>query len=189
MATIDQVKKHYDKLADRERFALLVAAAGRDDDAEIKELQRTAPRKHVSYPSTIGLSEGFRFAGYWYMLQQQSDMMTLFWMFSNGDTFQNFDVVFEGRKIQGSYEDLAGLLVRRVLGNHIAWVELCNDYKIDPAAMLKDFPRFDVMQMMIGILDIAAGDMGPDAQPSHDEITKALEGMRATIEYSVKDWA
>src|SRR6187455_3383195 len=80
MATIDQVKKHYDKLTARERFALLMAARDRDDDPEIKELLRTAPRKVWSMPNTNGLTEGFKFAGKWYMMEQLGNMASMYWI-------------------------------------------------------------------------------------------------------------
>jgi hypothetical protein len=191
MAGINDIKKHYDRLTDRERFALLVAAAGRDDDAEIKELQQTAQRKHVSYPSTIGLSEGFRFAGTWYMMQQQADLMTVHWMFYtfDDDPPRAFDWDFEGRQVHAYPEEIVGELIRRVLARHAAWQDLCQDYKIDPAAMLEIYPRFDVMQMMIGILTVAAQEKGPEAQPSQAHINNALEDMRGQIERLVADWA
>lgn len=190
MPTITQLQKHYDKLTDRERFALIHAAAHRDDETELKELQRTAPRKHVSYPSTIGLAQGFTFAGTFYMMEQQADLMLIFWMFHQySDTFQTFDMVFEGRKIQTSAEELIDKMARRVLARAAAWQDLCRDYKIDSAAELEAYPRYAEMILLIGVLDAAAGEMGEEAQPSQDEITKALDGMRETIEHFVKDWA
>lgn len=190
MATIDQVKKHYDKLTDRERFALIHAAVHRNDDTELKELHRTAPRKHVSYPSTVGLAEGFNFAGTWYMMEQQADLMLIFWMFHQySDTFETFEMVFEGHKIQTSADELIDKMARRVLARHIAWGKLCQDYKIDPVAELEAYPRYHEMILLVGILDVAAGEMGEEAQPSEEEIKTALESMRASVDRCVKDWA
>jgi hypothetical protein len=189
MATIDQIKKHYDKLTDPERFALMRAAIVRADDTELKELHKSAPRKHWSFPSTQGLAEGFQFADMWYMMEQQADLMLIFWMFHTySDTFETFDIVFEGHKIQADAEEIVGKLISRVLTRAAAWMDLCQEYKLDPEAELQPYPRYDEMMLLIGILDAAAGEMGEEAQPSQDEIKKALEGMRGTIDHFIKDW-
>src|SRR5690242_12981824 len=83
MPTIDSLKKQYDKLTTRERFALLMTARDRDDANEISALIKSAPRKSWSMLTTYGLSEGFDFAGMWYMMEQLGYIAALYFMFEN----------------------------------------------------------------------------------------------------------
>ena len=44
MTTIDQIKKHYDKLTAPERFALMIKAGARGDQDERRALYDSAPK-------------------------------------------------------------------------------------------------------------------------------------------------
>jgi hypothetical protein len=51
--------RQYDQLTARERFALLLAAAAREDEFELSRLLLSAPRKHYAISDHHGLVQSF----------------------------------------------------------------------------------------------------------------------------------
>jgi hypothetical protein len=201
MATIDQVKKQYNKMTARERFALVHAASVKDDRAARAEIMSASPRKRWAMPDYYGLSEGFQFAATWYMMQQLGHLATLYWMFENSHELDQvkpsanmktkprvFEVMHQGETYNIDLDDMAGKTIKRVLSNLAGWVRVCKEYNVDAYAMLRHYPHYDVLQMMIGILDSAAGLMGGDGPPSEEEIDAAAENIRGVIQQYEKDW-
>jgi uncharacterized lipoprotein YehR (DUF1307 family) len=74
-----------------------------------------------------------------------------------------FDVNFQGKETSISLDEYGDKVVKRILSNHPAWQRLCGEYKIDHEVMLMSYPHYDVMQMLLLIIDSAAGMMGPEA--------------------------
>jgi hypothetical protein len=64
------IRKHYDKLTMRERFAALVAAAIRDDESEARALADSAPRLQYTASDTHGLSHTFTVQALGYAVNQ-----------------------------------------------------------------------------------------------------------------------
>lgn len=192
MTTIDQIKKHYAKLTALERFPLIVAAGARDDEAERRELMKSAPRKHWSMPNYYGLSEGFQFASMWYMIEQLGYIASIYWMMENADGDPGkrvYQVTMEKQEIKIDANEYINAAFKRVLINLAAWYRLCSEYKLDPEAMLKDLPHYDFMQWMIALIDAAAGQVGEELLPTEAEITKEFDDMRAVIEKLYSDWS
>ncbi len=62
-----RLAKQYDKLTPRERLLLIMAAAGRGDQAESERLARAAPRVSWSVPDHFGLAMAFEVAEIYFM--------------------------------------------------------------------------------------------------------------------------
>ena len=78
MTNIDQIKKHYGKLTAPERFALLIAAAVREDAGEERALVDSAPTVSWEFPHTVGLTFGFRDLTQHHVIQQLGTAGTFF---------------------------------------------------------------------------------------------------------------
>jgi hypothetical protein len=191
MTTLDQIKKHYNKLTILERYPLIVSAAARDDEAERRALMQAAPRKSWSMPDYYGLSEGFEFVSAWYMMNQLGYIASIHFMMNNSDGRNGekvYNVVIEKQEIKIDVNEYLNTAFKRVLINLAAWTRLCKEYKVDPHVMLRDLPHYDFMQWMIATIDASAGMVGEETLPTEAEITKEFEEMQAVIEKLYNDW-
>lgn len=192
MTTIDQIKKQYDKLTPRERFALIVAAGARDDIAERDALVNSAPKKAWKIVSHYGIVQGFDFASMFYMIDQLGALTSMYFMMAGStpgnDGKKYTHIKHDGKEFSINFDDYGNKVIRRVLVNYMAWLRLCNEYKIDGDVLLKPLPHYEIMQLMIAICDGAAGMIGPEAQPSEEEVQGTFESMRAVIKKTCKEW-
>lgn len=82
---INTIRKNYDKLNPKERFAALTAAVIRIDEQERKALLQSAPRKVFSFPNTYGLSEAFNFLSMWHVMNQLGYAASFYWLLQTDD--------------------------------------------------------------------------------------------------------
>ena len=153
MATIDQIKKHYDKLTARERFALMTAAYARGDDSEAKELLRTAPRKHYSVAHTEPLNQAFEFIAMMHIMSQLGHAAGMYYMMLACDGGAlNVKIGDETFTEERALE----LLHRNIIGGRDAFRLICEEYKLDPNDILSQYPFVETVEIGEALVRIAA---------------------------------
>jgi hypothetical protein len=187
MATIDQVKKQYGKLTARERFALMIAAAVREDKAEESALVDSAPKVNWEFPHTIGLTFGFRqlvrchlidalgWAGSFFMLMYMSEDATAARRLS----------AIEAEEIPTG-ETVITLTARRFLEGMEAFKAICGEYNIDPAVMEEIYNPFPMLLVMTEIITREAFKMSGTELTDLEKIKTEYRGV---IEGSREHWA
>jgi hypothetical protein len=132
MATIDQVRKQYDKLTPPERFALMVAAGARGDKSERSALAGGAPTVTFEFPNVIGLSQGFEALTVHHAIQQLGTAGALFQLIYLGTGDEPIQGESGETYNQG---DVITLTARRFMEGREAFNAVCEEYKIDPEVM------------------------------------------------------
>ena len=174
---INTLRKNYDKLNPKERFAAIVAAGTREDDQERKALLQSAPRKTFSFPNTYGLSEAFIFLSMWHVLSQLGYAATFYFLLGQDET----DPV----KVKGyDFNDARLLIQRRILEGREAWRAICREYGVDPEGLLGDFPEIEMIRMT-ELIVIRANEESP---LELTDLQEAINGYREAIETKRKDW-
>jgi hypothetical protein len=173
---IKNLRKNYDKLTVKERFAAIVAAGMRGDDQERKALLQSAPRKRFSIPDTWGISEAFEWAATWHVMNQLGYAASFYYLlFSEDENFKIADV---------TYNDAMILIQRRILTEREAWRAICKEYGVDPEKILEGLPYIE----MIDLTELTARAAYIDAPLELPELQETIDGLRAAIEYKRKDW-
>jgi hypothetical protein len=170
---------------------LIVAAGDREDSAARKALMDSAPRKSWNIIEHYGIAQAFNLLASWYMMQQMGFISSLYFVMANekGNKDRRETVaILSHHDMNITLDDFLSVSIKRILTNLLAWLKLCNEYKIDHAALLKDLPFYDVMQYMLLIIDGAAGIAGEEAQPTDSDVEPAYQDMKAVIEKYRKDW-
>lgn len=192
MTSISQLEKLYDKLTARERFALIHAASLRNDDATRTALINASPRLRWAMPDYYGLAEGFEFISTWYMMDQLGFMASMYWLMDNADgegrKGRTFTFIHEGEEVTIDLDTQLNDVMKRILAKHLAWRRLCKEYNVDADSMLEHYPHFETLQLILLIIDGAAGMVGEDALPAEAQILKELDNMRAVIEQETRKW-
>jgi hypothetical protein len=184
MATLDQVKKQYDRLTSRERFALIVAAAARDDKADRTALIDSAPRRRWSVPHTWGISQGFIALTDYHLINQLGAAATI-WLMSywGEDGDQEFTDPATGERY--SITEAHALAVRRFVENADAFKAVCEEYKVDPGAFNGMYPLYD---MMLVFTEIAARKFAEGLGMEFPELEETKKAYRLIVEKHIKDW-
>lgn len=187
MTTIDQVKKHYNKLTAPERFALMIAAAVRDDTGEERALADSAPKVNFEFPHTVGLTYGFRQLVKHHVIQQLGAAGTFFMvMYLQQDEAGAERIAkAEGLEIPDG-ETVLSLVARRFLEGLEAFRAICQEYKVDPAALEEVYDPYPMLSCVMEVIALRAFDMSK-AELTDLEKTKAA--YRAMIEGSREHWA
>jgi hypothetical protein len=178
---INTLRKNYDKLNPKERFAALHAAALREDEQERKALLQSAPRKHWSLPDTHGLSDAFEWLSTWHVMNQLGYAAGLFWLMQMDDLGEE-DVHIGEQTV--NFGDAFSLLQRRILEGWEAWRAICKEYGIDPDAILEGLPHVETMEMTELIMRAAS-----HASPIElTDLQATINGYRRAIETKRKQW-
>ncbi len=143
MATIDSLKKHYDKLTAPERFALMVAAGARGDKAERKALADSAPKVTFEFPHCQGLAEGFDFLTTWHMIQQLGTAGTFYMLIGCGS---DKGMIFEGKEYEPA--EVILIIARRFLECMEAWRVICKEYNVDGDVLMGLYPGYEMLLAM-----------------------------------------
>jgi hypothetical protein len=187
MPTIDQLKKQYDKLTAPERFALMIAAAIREDKAEERALEASAPKVNWEFPHTIGLTFGFRqlvknhlinvlgWAGSFFMLMYMSE---------DANAARRLETI-EAEEIPTG-EAVITLTARRFLEGVEAFRTVCREYNIDPAAMEEIYNPFPMLSLMMEVIARKGFEMASEELTDLEQQTAEYRGM---IEGSREHWA
>jgi len=165
-----KLRANYDLLAPRERFAAIVAAAVRGDNEERQVLQDTTPMLGYNIPDTFGLTEGFRMAKAFYLIQQLHYAALMFLLC----------IMDVDEKIDGLDEAML-TTANKYCGYSEAWQRLCSEYGIDSAAMMEENPFLDV-------LTVAGCFAAKISEGDPDGVDDALEAMRETVKHEAKQW-
>lgn len=185
MATIEQVKKHYNKLTAPERFALLIRAAIREDKADENALINSAPTVSWEFPHTIGLTLGFRQLVKNHLIHQLGMAGNFFMLtyFSNEDMDRVLDTI-EGQEITG--ETALTLTARRFLEGLEAFNAVCQEYNVDPAAMTEIYNPFPMLTGMTEAIVRRGLEM---SETDLTDLEKTKAEYRGVIEASREHWA
>jgi hypothetical protein len=186
MATIDQLKKHYDKLTARERFALIMGAYARMDEPTIDELLASAPRKIFSMPHTRGLTDGFQFAAMYHMIDQLGWAASMYWFMQASEGEKSGKVITIG-SVTYDLDDVLTNVFKRMLSNAEAWREMCQEYKIDPEGVLQHYPHAPMLEMIELIVNGAAVLMGEGGIDPREK-DETLKTYRMVIEHHAAGW-
>ncbi|MEK6751603.1 MAG: hypothetical protein AABZ00_04995 [Chloroflexota bacterium] len=176
---INAIQKHYDKLTTRERFALIVAAGMRGDEADRAALLRTAPRKTWSIPTTNGLAEAFNFLSMFHVMDTLRLETNFYFLLSMGD---EEDGIFEKMGITSM--DALENIARAILANCEAWRVVCSEYGVDPVKILDPLPGADCLEL----LEYMVKRMYESDPLELSDLQETIEGYRRTIETKRKEW-
>jgi hypothetical protein len=178
MTTIDQIQKHYDKLTAPERFALMIKAGARGDQAERRALADSAPKVAFEFPNVKGLSEGFEFLTTWHIIQQLGAIVTFYFMLLIDDD--------GGEVVDGhTLADVIQLCQRRFLEEAEAYRAVCKEYNVDPETLTGLYPsRLDIETAELIIL---AGTK--DNPIELTDLQPTIEAYREAIERARVEWA
>jgi hypothetical protein len=143
----DALAKLYDRLTPFERLPLIMAAVERGDDAEADRLSRSAPRMHVRLPDYHGLGEGLLLLSLFHalgllhlgLLQQRLTALAV--------EFEEFPVDPADKARASRLRDLARTAAYLFCVEADGWRLLCAELKIDPEALLKDLPYFEMLRI------------------------------------------
>ncbi len=171
------ITKQYDKLTAPERFTLVQSAIRRGDGADLEALQRSAPRKTWSIPTTRGLVEAFQFLSMFYIMAMQENS-TLYFLFLNMD-----DNKKEWNIGGYAWRDLLNLLQARTLSRDEAWRAVCKEYGVDPDDQIKDLPGAESVSFFVETMK-----RWQDMNPVKIDTTDYINDLHAVIERSRKEW-
>jgi hypothetical protein len=190
VTTIDQLKKQYNKLTARERFALTTAAHARGDKAEASALMQAAPRKVFSYANTAGLSDGFQFIAMMHIMGQLGHAAGFYYMMlasDGGDEPLNVKIGTETFTEERAIE----LLHRNIIGGRDAFRLLCEEYKLDPTDILSDYPFVETVEIgeaLIRLVDERKGTTETQRAELESYTQETLAAYRAAIEHHTQGW-
>jgi hypothetical protein len=187
MATIDQIKKHYDKLTARERFVLVVAADARGDQAERAALLASAPKVTFRFPHIKGISDGFDILTEYHIMQQLGTAGS-FWMLiylTEGDEYPRRLETIEAEEIPTG-ETALTLTARRFLEGLEGYRAICAEYGIDPQTIEGLYNQYPELTAFTEII-IRRGLEMSEIELTDLEATKAA--YRTMIETQRERWA
>jgi hypothetical protein len=177
---ITTLRKNYDKLGNRERFAAIVAADLRNDNQERTALMQSAPRKQWSIPTVRGLSEAFDFLAMWHVMYQLGCAASLYLLLTMDE--EPVNSLLEGENI--NFQDALLLVQRRILESREAWRAICNEYGVDPEGMLSGLPYLEMIEM-VELVVRTANQLKPFELT---DLQENINGYRETIEHKRKEW-
>jgi len=179
------IQKHYDKLTARERFALTIQAAAREDEAERRALIDTAPKVTFEFPHTIGLHEGFRQLVKMHMIQQLGRAGTFFMLIGFNDDKHKFNLTEQGEAV--TIGDAIELCARRFMEGLEAFAVICKEYDVDAEVLKTDYDYDYVLMFAEAVIRAWYGD---DCSPTLlPDLESKITQFREIIETSRQDWA
>ena len=178
---INTLRKNYDKLNSRERFAALHAAALRNDEQERKALMQSSPRKQWSIPTLRGLYDAFEFLAMWHVMSQLGYAASFYWLLQMEGWGE--DEVQIGEQAV-NFGDAYLLVQRRILEGREAWRAICKEYGIDPDASLEGLPYIEMIEMT----ELVARAGNQDSPLELTDLQENIDGYREAIESKRKEW-
>ena len=147
--------RYYTVLTPWERLALLVAAAGRADEAEGRRLAESAPKVGFRLPDYWGLAEGLESLAKLYLLRQL-DAAAIYWRVMG---VLNQEPLEESAAEQQRHDRLwraVQTLAFRFVVRADGWRLLCRQLQIDPDVVLRDLPGYETVCQMEGVARLLA---------------------------------
>jgi hypothetical protein len=169
---INALRKNYDRLTPKERFAAICAADLRGDDQERKALHDTAPKKTFAIKHHYGFWLAFERLSMFHQIRQLENAGLLI-LASQIDKPQDPD---------GLFESICNLAKRYQTGA-AAWAVLCKEYGIDPHALTQDLPGAGVLDWASRLAELLQDDQ------DLPELQAYLDDFRESIEKMAGDWA
>jgi hypothetical protein len=134
----DGLAKLYDGLTPRERVPLMVAASCRGDAAEAQRLSRSAPKQTMVVPDYHGWSEGLFALSAFHL--QTLGVLGVVPRFVKKKT--------DAKRRSEGLLNVIRILAYRIVVESDAWKLFCAGLNIDPEALLRDQPSYDLIWRM-----------------------------------------
>jgi hypothetical protein len=189
MTTIDQLKKHYNKLTAPERFALMVSAGARGDKSERKALSDSAPKVNFEFPNTQGLAEGFDFLTAWHVIQQLGSAGT-FWLLNTMATdAEDGEAVTTLEGKQYVYGEAISLAARRFIEGMEAFKAVCQEYNIDPEILTGLYSGYEMLLAYTELVIKSFYDENSVDANELKDLEETKQAYRSAIEHEREAWA
>jgi len=169
---LNAIRKNYDKLTPKERFAAIVAADMRGDDQEYHALFNSAPRKTFAVKEHYGISLAFERLRMFHQIRQLEYAGLLI-----------LATKIEELKNRGELFEAFGVIAKRYQTGAAAWAALCKEYGIDPQAFIQDLPGASVLDWASRLAELLQDDQ------DLPELQAYLDDFRESIEKMAGDWA
>jgi len=171
------ITKQYDKLTVTERFTLLHSAIKRGDDADLAALQRSAPCKTWSIPTTRGLVDAFQFLSMFHIMAMQENSVLYNLLLDVDDDLNELNT--------GGYTwiELLNLLQARTLSRDAAWRVVCLEYGINPEDLTSDLPGAESVLFFVEVMK-----RSNDINPVNVDPTEYINDLHAVIEKNRAEW-
>jgi len=134
----------YDRLTPQERLPLLVAAGARGDVAERDRLLRSAPTVGFRIPDYYGWVEGLHMAAEQYLLTQLSTAGTYWQALMLLAEERGRPAGVQQRRQEARLGRIVKMLAYAFVAHADGWQQFCAELRIDPDAVLRDFPGYDL---------------------------------------------
>lgn len=184
MTTIDQIKKHYDKLTAPERFALMVAAGARGDKGEREALANSAPKVTFEFPHCQGLAEGFDFLTSWHIIQQLGTAGTFYMLIGTG-TEKVMTICGE----EYTPAEVILLTARRFLEGKEAWRVICDEYHVDGDVLMGMYGDNYAMLLLMTEITIQRFEQSQGGAIELKDLDETINAYRYAIEIERERWA
>lgn len=169
---INALRKKYDKLTAKERFAAMIAADMRGDDQEHDAIMQSAPKKTFAIKEHYGLAIGFERLSMFHHIRQLENAGLLL-LASKIENPQDPDTLFQS----------VCVITKRYQTGAAAWAALCKEYGIDPHALTQDLPGNSVLDWANCFADLLQDDQ------DLPELQMYLDNFRQSVEKMAGDWA
>lgn len=182
---MNTIQKHYDKLTARERFALIVQAAARDDIRDEDALVDSAPKINFEFPHTHGLTMGFRQLVKMHMIQQLGRSATFFMLVGFNDDEHVFKTTNQGEPVM--IGDAIELTAMRFMEGLEAFAVICKEYNVDSEVMQAGYGFDHVLQF--AEISIRAWYGEDYSTALLTDLENTIAEHRSVIEDARKRWA
>ena len=144
----DKLAKHYTSLTPRERFPLIMAASGRDDEQERQKLTMSAPKVAFRTPDYFGLAQAFSEVSFLHLIELTHLAATCL------ETLAAADDV--GDKHSPRLLDIALAFGYLFNVNLAGWRQFCVEDQLDPELCWSLLPGFDRIKRVAELTETTA---------------------------------
>ncbi len=162
------LRKGYSKLTANERFAAMVSAQLRGDESERAALMQSAPTRVYVIKHHYGLSVAFDAVAAFQMARLLRDAGLILTA-----------VLCANESEQVS--DAARIIALRYRTNRAAWAVVCNEYGLNPQAMLGELPGQEILEQADSLAELFT-------RPELPELDAYTGDLREAIEHLRKEW-
>lgn len=185
MSNLKSLTNLYPTLTPEERLSAMIAARAREDKTELDKLASTAPKANTyRVYDFFGLSEAFDWLALWHVMFQLGLIGNLHFLLCYEEALKPVKVTIRNHKSEGIEEtetDLnaaLGLTIQRILEGREAWLAICSEYNIDPAAALKSMPYLEFIEYSEMVAIKSAAELGIELTDRESNIEVYREVIR-----------
>jgi len=163
--------RQYDQLTARERFALLLAAAAREDEFELSRLLLSAPRKHYAISDHHGLVQSFSWLSDYHFTALLDLAASYLEAFADlrGSRKKDIEEAFDNVM-------LLGYIFQTYL---TGWHKFCADLKVDPEYLWQQRPGLNTIKRADKVSGTLPGQSLPGAAFVQEGVARWLLQQKA----------